>query len=84
MAEPDRQKIAADWTSRGFRCDLWTDAPGQRCEDFRHPTDELVTILEGQVAFEIAGVVHHPQIGQELLIPAGTIHSARNLGICYP
>jgi len=80
MADPDRKKIAAKWAARGFGCDLWTDEPGQRWEDFRHPTDELVTVLEGQVEFEVAGIVHHPQVGQELLIPAGTIHSARNIG----
>jgi quercetin dioxygenase-like cupin family protein len=80
MAEPDRKKIAADWTSRGFGCDLWTDSPGQTWENFRHATDELVTVLEGQMEFAVAGIVHHPQIGQELLIPAGAIHSARNIG----
>src|SRR5271166_4556187 len=73
MAEPDRTKIGDDWAFRGFSCDLWTDAPGQRWEDFRHPTDELVTVLAGQVEFEITGEIHHPQVGKELLIPAGTI-----------
>jgi len=72
--------IAADWASRGFGCDLWTDPPGQRWEDFRHGTDELITVLEGQVEFEIAGFVDHPQIGEEQLIPWDTIHSARNIG----
>ena len=48
MAEPDRKKIAANWSARGFSCDLWTDPPGQRWEDFRHATDELVLVLEGQ------------------------------------
>ena len=80
MAELDRKKIAADWAARGFSCDLWTDPPGQRWEDFRHATDELVLVLEGQVEFEVAGQTHHPQIGEELLIPAGTVHSARNVG----
>jgi quercetin dioxygenase-like cupin family protein len=80
MAEPDRNKIAADWASRGFSCDLWTDPPGQRWEDFRHAMDELVTVLEGQVEFEVAGQVHHPQVGEELLIPAGAVHSAQNVG----
>jgi hypothetical protein len=28
MAELDPKKIAADWASRGFSCDLWTGAPG--------------------------------------------------------
>ena len=30
--------------------------------------------------FEIAGQVCHTAIRDELLIPAGTIHSARNIG----
>jgi hypothetical protein len=44
MAELDREKIAADWATRGFSCDLWTDPPGQRWEDFRHATDELIIL----------------------------------------
>jgi hypothetical protein len=66
MAEPDRRQIAADWPARGFSCDLWTDPPGQRWENFRHAADELVAVLEGHVEFEIAGVAtglgtpHHP------------------------
>ena len=47
-------------------------------EDFTHATDELVTVLEGDMEFE--GQVHHPQPGEELLIPAGAVHSARNVG----
>jgi quercetin dioxygenase-like cupin family protein len=80
MAGTDLKQIAADWASRGFSCELWTDRPGQRWEDFRHATDELVTVLEGEMEFEVAGVVHHPQAGEELLIPAGAVHSARNIG----
>jgi quercetin dioxygenase-like cupin family protein len=79
MTEPNRTKIAADWAARGFSCDLWTDAPGQRWEDFRHAEDELVTVLEGQMEYEVAGEVHRPQVGEQLLIPAGTVHSARNV-----
>jgi quercetin dioxygenase-like cupin family protein len=76
----DRKRIAAAWSGRGFSCELWTDKPGQRWENFTHSTDELVTVLEGQMEFEIAGQVHHPQIGHDLLITAGTVHSARNVG----
>lgn len=76
----DRQQIAADWAARGFGCDLWTDPPGQCWEDFTHATDELVTVLEGDMEFEVEGEVHHPRPGEELLIPAGAVHSARNIG----
>jgi quercetin dioxygenase-like cupin family protein len=76
----DRKQIAEDWSRRGFSCDLWTDPPGQCWEDFRHSTDELVAVIEGKVEFEIDGEVQHPQAGDELLIPAGALHSVRNIG----
>ena len=76
----DRNEIAADWAGRGFSCDLWVDAPGNRWEDFTHATDELVIVLQGNMEFEVEGEIHHPQVGDELLIPAGAVHSARNIG----
>jgi quercetin dioxygenase-like cupin family protein len=80
MASIDMEQVAADWAKRGFSCDLWTDSPGRRWEDFTHAIDELVIVLEGKMEFEIAGRVCHPAIGEELLIPAGAVHSARNIG----
>ncbi len=76
----DREKIAEDWAKRGFSCDLWVDPPGQRWENFVHPVDELVCVLEGEMEFEVEGKVYHPKPGEELLIPAGAVHSARNVG----
>ena len=77
----DREQIAADWEVRGFSCDLWTDPPGQRWEDFTHATDEVVIVLEGDMEFEVEGEVCQPRPGEELLIPAGAVHSARNIGL---
>jgi quercetin dioxygenase-like cupin family protein len=76
----DPEEVRKDWTSRRFSCDLWVDPPGQAWEDFVHPVDELVMILEGEVEFEVDGAVHHPQPGEELRIPARAKHSARNKG----
>jgi quercetin dioxygenase-like cupin family protein len=45
-----------------------------------HATDELIVVLEGVMEFEITAQVCHPVIGEELLISAGAIHSARNIG----
>jgi mannose-6-phosphate isomerase-like protein (cupin superfamily) len=80
MRTIDRKQVAANWASRGFSCDVWTDPSGQRWEGFTHLTDELVVVLEGEMEFEIAGRVCHPEIGEELLIPAGAIHSTHNIG----
>ena len=74
------RKVAAEWASRGFGCDLWVDPPGRRWEDFVHETDELVMLLEGEQEFEVDGIVSRPSVGEEVLIPAGSRHSARNVG----
>ena len=76
----DRQTVASDWQARGFSCDLWIDPPGQRWEDFVHEQDEVVIVLVGKMEFEVERQVHHPAVGEELFIPAGAIHSARNIG----
>ena len=80
MASINREQVAADWAERGFSRDLWIDPPGQTWEDFTHATDEMVLVLEGKMEFKIAGQVCHPEIGKEILIPAGASHSARNIG----
>ena len=51
----DREKIAADWSKRGFSCELWIDPPGKRWRDFTHATDERIAVLGGEMEFEIAG-----------------------------
>ena len=80
MKTIDREQVAADWAGRGFSCELWVDPPGQRWEDFTHRTDELVLVLEGAMEFEVEDRIVRPALGEELLIPAGTRHSARNVG----
>jgi len=37
-------------------------------------------VMEGQQEFEMTGKSYRPRIGEELLIPAGTRHTARNTG----
>lgn len=80
MPPIDPTEVAQAWAARGFSCELWTDPPGRRWEDFTHPVDELVLVLEGDVEFEIEGRAVRPAPGEELLIPAGVVHSARNVG----
>lgn len=59
---------------------MWIDPPGQRWENFVHDSDELVIVLEGELEFEINGHVTHPATGVEIFIPAGVVHSVRNIG----
>jgi len=76
----DQKAIETNWAQRGFSCGVWVDPPGRRWEDFVHSTDEVVMVIDGTVEFEISGKIHHPQPGEELFIPAGAVHSVRNLG----
>lgn len=80
MPRVEREHLAEKWAARGFSCDLWVDPPGQRWEDFLHATDEIVVVVAGEVEFEVEGRVLHPKEGEELLIPAGSRHSVRNVG----
>jgi mannose-6-phosphate isomerase-like protein (cupin superfamily) len=75
-----QSEVAARWREQGFSCALWIDAPGQEWIDFVHGVDELVMVVEGDVAFEFDGKVHQPSPGEELLIPARARHTVRNLG----
>ncbi len=80
LPETKLEQVAQDWKRRGFSCELWVDPPGRRWEDFVHAVDELVMVIEGEMEFEVDGKVHHPKAGEELFIPAGRVHSARNIG----
>jgi quercetin dioxygenase-like cupin family protein len=55
--------------------------PGVTSVRHRHPGEEIVYVLEGALEYRLEG---RPPVtlkaGEVLFIPAGTIHSARNVG----
>jgi mannose-6-phosphate isomerase-like protein (cupin superfamily) len=76
----DRLQVQTEWGVRGFSCGLWTDSPGQVWADFVHGTDELVMLVDGAIELEFAGRRVRPEVGEEVLIPARTTHTVRNVG----
>ncbi len=80
MGAIDQEAVKREWAARDFSCALWVDPPGRVWADFVHDVDELVMLLEGEEEFEMNGKKRRLKIGEELLIPAGTSHTARNLG----
>jgi uncharacterized cupin superfamily protein len=76
----EETEVKKRWAARGFSCDLWVDPPGRVWKDFVHDTDELVMLVEGEEEFEMCGQTECLRIGEELLIPAATYHTARNVG----
>jgi mannose-6-phosphate isomerase-like protein (cupin superfamily) len=73
-------QVAEQWKARGFSCDVWTDHPGQEWDNFVHDKDELLMVLEGELELVIDGQPRKPLIGEEVLIPAKTVHTVRNAG----
>lgn len=56
-------------------------APGVFAVSHRHPGEEVAYVIEGTLEYEIEG--RKPvtlSAGQSLFIPAGTPHSAKNIG----
>ena len=74
------EQIRENWESRGYNFGVFKDPPGQVWVDFVHSTDELVVLAEGEIEIEIEGKSQQPQIGDEVFIPANTIHTVRNIG----
>jgi quercetin dioxygenase-like cupin family protein len=56
-------------------------APGVEFGKHSHPGEEIAYVLEGSLEYQLEG---KPPVtlkaGEALFIPAGTIHSARNVG----
>jgi quercetin dioxygenase-like cupin family protein len=56
-------------------------APGVLAPNHRHPGEEIVYVIEGLLEYQLEG---EPPVtlkaGEVLFIPAGKIHSAKNVG----
>ena len=57
-----------------------TLAPGATAPAHSHPGEEVIYVLEGTFEYRVAGRPVRLEAGGVLFIPAGTIHSATNLG----
>ena len=77
----DHNAVRKIWYSRGFSCDIWIDPPGKVWANFVHGTDELLMRIDGEIELEMDGEILQPEIGDEILIPAGMNHTVRNIGL---
>ncbi|RWC47074.1 cupin domain-containing protein [Mesorhizobium sp.] len=56
-------------------------APGVLAPNHSHPGEEIVYVIEGLLQYQLEGEAAVTlKAGQVLFIPAGKIHSARNVG----
>jgi len=76
----DAEQIRARWSADGYTCAQWVDPPGQVWTDFVHRTDERVCVLEGALEVTAQGRTDRLGPGDEVYIPAGAVHTVRNVG----
>ena len=55
-------------------------APGVTAPDHSHPGEEIIYVLRGRFEYRVAGKPVRLAPGGVLFIPAGVIHSAKNIG----
>jgi quercetin dioxygenase-like cupin family protein len=75
--EPELRKLLE---REGFRCEIYTDAPGTKYGRHKHDFDDFVVIVSGQMA--IATDKHEWLLkpGDRLDIPTNTVHWAEMVG----
>ena len=55
-------------------------APGASFPKHSHPGEEVIYVIEGAFEYEIDGKVSKAKAGEVLFVPAGAVHSAKNVG----
>src|SRR5688500_15955138 len=54
--------------------------PGSGFPDHTHPGEEVIYVIEGTFEYVIDGKVSRAKAGEVLFVPAGAVHSAKNIG----
>jgi mannose-6-phosphate isomerase-like protein (cupin superfamily) len=76
----DEILVASKWHERGFDCERKLDQPGTELIDYLHDVDELHVVIQGEMEITFGNTTLHPNPGEEVFVPAGTLHTVRNIG----
>lgn len=68
-----KQRLAAE----GFDVVRWRDEPGADYQPHSHDHDECLWVVEGEILFGVDGREYPLGSGDRLMLPAGTVHTAR-------
>jgi quercetin dioxygenase-like cupin family protein len=61
----------------GFEVFEWVDAPGADYAPHAHDRDESLWVVDGEITFGVAGAEYCLGPGDRLMLPHGTVHTAR-------
>lgn len=75
------EELEKDWSERGFSFGIGTIKAGDAVDEaFHDEKDELVLMEDGEYEFIIGNETFIQNGNVEVLIPAGSVHSIKNLG----
>jgi len=75
------EELERNWTERGFSFGVGTIKAGDAVDEAIHEDmDELVLMENGEYEFTIGNESFKQNGSVEVLIPAGSVHSIKNLG----
>src|SRR5262245_60517038 len=74
---PAEGALRAQLAREGFEAFEWTDPPGARYGAHSHDHDESIWLLSGAIVFGADGRELALGPGDRLMLPAGTVHTAR-------
>ena len=69
--------------SDGMTFAYWTIDEGAEVPEHAHPHEQVVNVLEGELALTVGGTEHVLHPGDVMAIPGGVRHAARALGPSY-
>jgi len=71
-------QLRRELEAAGLSAFEWSDGPGAFYSPHSHGHDEIIVVNSGKIVFIIDEVEHELCAGDELVLPANTIHSAEN------
>ena len=74
---PDEAALSAALAAEGFEVLRWRDPPGSDYTAHSHDHDESLWVVDGDIAFGALGTTVRLRAGDRLMLPAGTVHTAR-------
>lgn len=90
LPPPTEQEAEARLHREGYDSFRWYDVPGASYPNHRHPYDECIWVLKGQITFKVMfklnEIEYHLKPGDRLYLPARIPHTAiipNEAGVTY-
>jgi quercetin dioxygenase-like cupin family protein len=76
-AQPFEDMLRERLSDEGFQVFRWRDEAGADYQPHSHEHDESLWVLDGEMTFGAGGRAFHLGPGDRLMLPKGTVHTAR-------